>query len=91
MNGRQLVLNDGTIIEDGEAGYSQGFLWLWFTGYTLQQAAAVFFYAEKTARITFQYGEMEDTYEGFTNCINLNINTDGMVSVCMTRGTDNGV
>ena len=91
MTGRRLVLSDGTEIENGEAGYSGGFLWLYIPGMTMMQAATVLFNPEKTVQITFQYGEMEDVYNGYTNCINLNIDTDGKVSACMTRGAENGV
>lgn len=86
MDGRQLVLNDGTIIADGEAGYSQGFLWCYFTGYTMQQAAALFFDPIKTEKIIFQYGEMQDEYDGFTTCVGIKIDTDGLLSVCMVKG-----
>lgn len=89
MEGRQLTLNDGTIIPGGEAGYSQGNLWMWFDGYTLQQAAAMFFDPEKTERIVFQYGEMQDAYEDFTDCTVLQIDVDGRVSVCMKRRDEN--
>ena len=86
MTGIRLILNDGTVIENGRAGYAQGFLWCYMTGYTLQQAAALFFDYWKTTRIVFQYGEMEDTYEGYTNCVNIRIDIDGEVAVCMTKG-----
>ena len=89
MEGRRLILNDGTIIEGGEAGYSQGFLWVWFTGYTLQQAALMFFDTSKTSKIVFQYGEMESVYEGFTTVMNLGIDVDNKVSVCLTKGVHN--
>lgn len=89
MNGRRIVLNDGTTIEGGEAGYSQGFLWVWFTGYTLQQAALMFFDTSKTSKIVFQYGEMESVYDGFTTVTNLGIDVDQQVSVCLTRGENN--
>jgi hypothetical protein len=89
MEGRRLILNDGTIIEGGEAGYSQGFLWVWFTGYTLQQAALMFFDTSKTSKIVFQYGEMESVYEGFTTVMNLGIDVDNNVSVCLTKGVTN--
>lgn len=88
MDGRRLVLNDGTVIEDGEAGYADGFLWCWIRGYSMQEAAAVFFDAGKTERIVFQYGDMEDTYEGYTNCTRLMAGTDGKISVCLTRGNE---
>lgn len=86
MDGRRLILNDGTIIDDGVAGYSEGFLWLWFTGYTMQQAASLFFDATKTEHIVFQYGEMADEYNGFTTCRSLMIDADGRISVCMVKG-----
>lgn len=89
MDGKQVVLNDGTILADGVAGYSDGFLWVWFTGYTMQAAATMFFDPEKTERIVFQYGEMVDEYEGFTVCRSLMIDADGKVSVCMVKGDSN--
>ncbi len=86
-HGQRLILNDGTIIEGGRAGYTHGCLWCYFTGYTMPQAAALFFNPEKTARIVFQYGEMEDVHEGFTTCTNISVDiVDGTVSVCMIKG-----
>ena len=84
-HGQRLILNDGTVIENGRAGYSQGTLVCFVTGYTMPQAAMLFFDPTKTARIVFQYGEMETTHEGFTNCVNIGIDVDGRVSVCMTK------
>lgn len=86
MDGRRLILMDGTTLEDGEAGYAQGFLWLWFSGMTLAEAFALFIDPAKTGHIVFQYGEMEDVYDGFTNCTSVSIDVDGRVSVCMTKG-----
>ena len=83
MTGRRLVLNDGTQIENGEAGYADGFLWLFIPGYTIQQGI-VFFDPEKTSKIIYQYGEMEDTYTGFTNCRTLMIQ-EGRLAVQMTQ------
>ena len=85
MEGQRLILKNGKIIEDGNAVYASGFLWLYFTGYTLQEAGALFFNPAKTDRIVFQYGEMEDVYEHFTECRTLMIDVDGLVSVCMER------
>ena len=82
----RLILADGTIIENGRAGYYEGSLWLTLFGYTMQQAATIAFDPDKTAHITFQYGEMQDTYDGYTNCVNLSINIDGEISICMKRG-----
>ena len=84
MKGRRLILNDGTVIEDGEAGFADGVLWCWFRGFTMAEAAAIFLDREKTAVIVFQYGEAEDRYEGFTECMRL-MDDDGRVSVCMAK------
>lgn len=85
MEGRRLILADGTTIENGEAGYSSGYLWLWMPGMTLPEAAGIFLDPEKTKKVTFEYGEMADTYEGYTTCTHLSV-TDGKVTVCMSKG-----
>ena len=85
MTGRRLILADQTTIENGEAGYAQGFLWLYLPGYTIAEAALTFTDPEKTDVILFQYGEMEDVYTGFTVCTRLAADDDG-ISVCMTKG-----
>lgn len=87
--GQRLILNDGTTIENGRCGYSDGHLWVWITGYTMMQAAGIFFDPAKTSRIIYEYGEMSNEYDGFTSCINLMIDTDGMISVCLIRGATN--
>ena len=83
--GTRIVLADNTVIEDGECGYSEGFLWCYFSGYSLQDAAEMFFDKSKTERITFKYGDMRDVYEGFTNCVGFNVNSDGRISVCLQK------
>ena len=85
-HGQRLILADGTQIENGRCGYSDGHLWCWVNGFTMPQAAQLFFDPAKTDRIVYEYGEMSDTYEHFTNCTNLMIDSDGMISVCLTRG-----
>lgn len=84
--GQRLILADDTVIENGSAGYSDGHLWCWVTGFTMQEAAAVFFDPEKTQEIVYEYGEMSDTYTGYTVCTNIFINSDGVISVCLVRG-----
>ena len=84
-SGQRLIFLDGTTIENGSCGYADGCLWCWITGYTMQQAAAIFFDPAKTGKITYEYGEMSDEYEGFTNCTNLFIDNDGQVSACLKR------
>ena len=86
MHGKRLILNDTVTIEDGLAGYADGFLWCYFTGYTLQEAATIFFKPANTEKIEFQYGESSDTYEGYTTVRTLSVDTDGKVSVCLAKG-----
>ena len=86
--GRRLILKDNTEIENGEAGYSGGFLWLYFTGYTFAEAAGMAADPEKTGVIIFQYGQMEDRYEGYTDCRVLQIDGDGNISVCLAKGAE---
>ena len=89
MTGTRVILFDGTTIENGRAGYAEGNLWLFLPGFSLPDAAGIFFDTDKTARIVFQYGEMEDVYTGFTRCVNLSVDTDGVVSVCLKKGGPN--
>ena len=88
MTGQRLILNDETVIENGSAGFSGGVLWL-FVPLTMQAAAQTFLDPEKTAKIIFQYGEMQDEYEGYTDCTVLNKDVFGNnVNVCMRKGVE---
>lgn len=89
MTGRRLILNDGTSLENCEAGLTPTSLWLYLKGVTMQRAADTFFDSRKTSKIVFQYGEMQDVYEGYTNCSTITEDEAGDVSVCMKKGTDN--
>ena len=85
MYGTRLVMKDGTRIEDGRAGSADGALWCYFAGYTMAQAAAIFLDPQKTEEITFEYGEMKDKYEGFTECRHMDIQDDGSGRVCLMK------
>lgn len=84
--GQRLIFDDGTTIENGSCGYSSGSLWCWVHGFTMPEAAQIFFDPSKTGKIVYEYGEMSDEYEGFVNCTNLFIDGDGQVSACLVRG-----
>lgn len=84
--GRRLILADGTTIEDGEAGQAAGFLWLYIPGLNMREVADTVLDEEKTAEIRFEYGEMADTYTGYTECRSINRDWDGRISVCMVKG-----
>lgn len=87
--GQRLIFLDGTIIEGGSCGYADAKLWCWVKGFTMPEAAQIFFDPAKTGKIIFEYGEMSNEYDGFTNCINLFIDNDGQISACLTRGNLN--
>ena len=88
-HGHRLILADGTEIENGRAGYADGYLWLWMPGYTMAEAAAVAFNPLKTGRIVYQYGEMEDEYEHFTNCTTLMVQ-ENEIAVCLKKAEPEG-
>ena len=84
MPERSLVLNDGTTINNGEAGVVGTTLALFFTGYTFLQVAQMMCDTEKTKRIWFRNGETSELYEGYTNCITVSM-PDGLISVMLER------
>jgi hypothetical protein len=84
--GRRLILSDGTVLENGECGYADGRLWCWVSGMTMAEAAEMFFDPGRTDHIVFEYGEMSDEYDGFTTCTGISIDSDGKISVCLTKG-----
>ena len=85
MEGRRLILKDGTQIEGGEAGYNAGVLWLTLPGMTMAEAAMILFNPEKTGTIWFRYGDDEDEYKGFTNCTAM-MAEDGQISASLKKG-----
>ena len=66
MSGRRIAMNDGTIYEDSEIGYSNDTIWCFISNHTIVEVFSDFSDRSKIARLTFQYGEMEDTYENYT-------------------------
>ena len=85
MNGRKLILNDGTVIEDGTCGQADGVLWCYLPDGDIRQAFALFSDPEKTARIRFIYGEMEDVYEGYTDLTAIAAGQDGEIRVQLRK------
>lgn len=86
MEGRRLILKDKTVIEGGTAGYSGGAVSLFFSGMTMREAAdAMIESPEKTGKIIFQYGDQEETFTGYTDCVNIGKDPDGEISVILER------
>lgn len=85
----QVILNDGTVIEGGEAGLSSmGNLWIWVPGYTMPQAAMMFLDPEKTGRIIFRHESTDEVFEGYINCTFISVEETGKIRICMQKGAD---
>ena len=84
MEGRRTRFSDGTTWENCNAGYADGFLWLYTDGVTLMEALPVVTDAEATETIVYEYGNMSDTYEGFTHLKMIQDRPEGC-SVCLER------
>lgn len=88
MNGRRLILAAGSehevALEGSEAGFADGVLWLYLVEVTLPEAFALLSVPDNTAAIIYQYGEMEDRYEGFGNVTGL-FTSYGTVRASLTR------
>ena len=82
--GRRIRMNDGTVWEDCECGYAQGFLWLFLHGIGIREAEPVVRNPEATKKIVFEYGEMRDEYDGYTEVKVILEEADGC-SVCLSR------
>ena len=90
MNGRRLILNPGPNqieLPGSEAGYAEGVLWMYLRGLTLAQAFVVLSDPANTAVIRYEYGEMEDVFEGFTRLTAL-MEREGEVSAALTKEAD---
>ena len=86
MEGRKLILADGTEYSEGEAGYSEGHLWLYLLPSTdFARAFADFNDAEKTDHIAFVFGESRVEYEHFTDLRGIMRDADGQVTVHLAR------
>ena len=92
MEGHRLILNrdinQRVTIENGTAGLAEGFVWCFFDGYTMDQATKIFMNSGNTDQIVFQYGDMQDVYNGYTDFRSISRDMSGRISVCMAKGDD---
>lgn len=78
MEGRRIVMADGTELMDSEIGYSNQHIWCFLKNITLPVAYDLFSNPQKTGTLIFDYGEMQDVYEGFTQINTIKISEDGV-------------
>lgn len=88
QTGRRLILGDETVLENSEAGYAEHVLWCFLKNVTMLQAATLFLDATKTDHIRFEYGEMADEYDGYTNCIHIAVSDDDRINVALKKGDE---
>ena len=83
-NTPKIVLNDGTILEGSQCGYSDQKLWCFLKDINFAQAFAMFYTnPAKTMKIEFLYGVNRDVYTGFTD-LNIIKKSDATVDVRLT-------
>lgn len=80
----RLILNDGTVIENGGAGDAGRTLWLYVPGATMQAGWDIASDTGKTARIVHEYGDQKDVYEGYTRCTAL-MDEDTQVAIGLKK------
>lgn len=78
MEGRRVVMADGTELIDAEIGYAYGHIWCYLQNITLPMAYDLFSNPQKTGTLIFDYGDMRDVYEGFTQVNTIKISEDGV-------------
>lgn len=84
-----LTLNDGTVFQ-ADVGFADGVLWCWLhDGTTLMQAFMAFSNAENTSVITFDYGSVQEVYEGFTQLSYIAVNYNGTVDIALKQPKQN--
>ena len=66
MEGRRIVMADGTELIDSTIGYSDGHIWCFLVNISFSTAYELFSDAQKTGTLIFDYGDMQDVYEGYT-------------------------
>lgn len=89
MKGRKIVLGDNTELMDCECGYYDGVLWCYLKNIELSDAFMLFSDSNKTKHIDFYYGEMQDSYDGFTSLRGINVNTDNEITIKLLREVSN--
>ena len=87
---RKLTLNDGTEFDNSNCGLATGVLWCYLKDVTFHQALTAFDNPAKTSRIDFTYGEMVDSYEGYTQIIAVIQEAENQVNIALIRPASQG-
>lgn len=79
-----LILGDGTILENSHCGYSDRYLWCFISGKTMLECVQIFSDSEKIAEMKSHYLFNGYLYKGFTDLLLVEKNTDGSINVRLT-------
>ncbi len=60
----KLILANGEVLDDCQAGYADGSLWCWLRGCTMGQAYSLFSVPDNIREITFIYGSLKAIFRG---------------------------
>lgn len=83
-----IVLADGTVLEDSECGYADYTLWCYVKGKTISEVFELFIDPKKTSHISYVHNGNHDDYEGFTK-LNLIKQSEFTVDVRMVKENTN--
>lgn len=78
MEGRRIVMADGTELIDSEIGYADGKLWCFLKNVNFSGAYSLFSDPQKTSTLIFDFGDMQSVYEGFTELGGIMKTEDGV-------------
>ena len=67
MEGRRIIFANNVRLEGAEAAFDGRTVWLFMYGKPMKDTLPLVSNPKVTNKITFQFGEMEQVYEGFTH------------------------
>ena len=80
-----LILNDGTRLVVSYCGANAGYLWIDVYEKSFYECAYLFSNQKLTSRMVYEFGEMHQEYEGYTE-LTVVMAEDDYVKVALKRG-----
>ena len=82
----RVVLADETILNDCTIGITNNGIWIFTRGVDVLTCATLFGDPAKTETMRFEYGDMYDELEGYTQISVINCENPGAIRIRMTGG-----
>lgn len=86
----RVILADGTVINDCTIGITASGIWINARGMDIVRAAQLFSDPKRTQTMRFEYGDMYDEVEGFTQVSVFNCDDPQVIKIRMVGGTVTG-